>query len=487
MKRILLYALTSYVVLAAGLLCASCAKDTDNSSVDNAPELVRVTPDNGGVDEIVKIVGKNFSMKNKENVVMFGDRQAEIDFSYVDTLLVYVPSQAGSPISVTVKGVAAKNTLSFTYNRSLAVETVAGCVEGGVQTTTSSNADAQFFDLTGFCFDDAGDVYVTESGTSIIKKVSLSSGQTSLFAGAAQPEDKRWPGAVETPVDGDLTTATFLTPKSIAYVGNNTFYVADQMHNALRKIQNGKVTTVGGCRDEGKDEWNSDGRTVVLGTAPETCKCKLSEFVFARPTGLAYDKTRNHLYLSSLNSHYVVRIDLTAETVELVAGKPWNAGIVEGDFGTGRLNTPSGIAVDAEQNIYIACDYAHCVVKVDRNKNHKLIAGHPDVPGYCEGFPSLSAQEGQPFSQLSRPQGVAVDKDGKIYVCDYNHVISVIDPVTFEMKKYCGEEGYNDTVDGGLSTAKFIFPSALRFDSEGCLWVGQGEGCMDGLRRFSQK
>ncbi len=482
MKKILLYTL-----LAAGALCTSCAKDTDSPSSDNVPELVRVTPDNGGVDELVKIIGKNFSMKNRENVVMFGEKQAEIDFSYTDTLLVYVPSEAGNTISVTVKGVAAKNKLSFTYNRSIAVTTVAGCVEGGTQTGTTANADAKFLDLAGFCFDDAGDIYVAESGTSIIKKVSLSTGQTSLFAGVAQGDDKRWAGKVETPVDGALTSAAFLNPKSIAYVGDNTFYVADQMHNALRKIKDGKVTTVGGCRDEDNDEWNSEGRTVVLGTTAENCKCKLSEFVFARPTGLAYDKTRNHLYLSSLNSHYVVRIDLTEETVELVAGKPWNAGIVEGAFGEGRLNTPMGIAVDADQNLYIACDYAHCVVKVDKNKNHKLIAGHPDVPGYSEGWPSLSAGEGQPFSQLNRPQGVAVGADGRIYVCDYNHMVSVINPETCEMKAYCGEAGYDDTVDGGLSAAKFIYPSALQLDSEGCLWVGQGEGLMDGLRKFAQK
>ncbi len=484
MKKILFYTL-----LAAAAFCVSCTKEAGNDepASDSTPELIRVTPDNGGVDEIVKIIGKNFSMKNKENVVLFGDKQATIDFSYTDTLLVYVPSKAGSTISVTVKGVAAKNTLPFTYNKSIAVTTVAGCVEGGTQTETTSNADAKFLDITGFCFDDAGDIYVTESGTSIIKKVSLSSGQTSLFAGAAQPEDKRWAGAVESPVDGDLTTATFLNPKSIAYVGNNTFYVADQMHNALRKIQNGKVTTVGGCRDEAKDEWNSEGRTVVLGTTPETCKCKLSEFVFARPTGLAYDKAHNHLYLSSLNSHYVVRIDLTAETVELVAGKPWNPGIVEGEFGTGRLNTPTGIAVDADQNLYIVCDYAHCVVKVDKNKNHKLIAGWPDQPGYCEGYPSISAQEGQPYSQLNRPQGIASGPDGKVYVCDYNHVISVIDPATCEMKSYCGEAGYNDTVDGGLSTAKFYYPSSLQFDAAGCLWVSQSEGAMDGLRKFDEE
>ena len=61
---------------------------------------------------------------------MFGEAQADIDFSYTDTLLVYVPAQAGNTISVTVKGVPAKNTLSFNYKQSIAVWTIAGG-EGG--------------------------------------------------------------------------------------------------------------------------------------------------------------------------------------------------------------------------------------------------------------------------------------------------------------------------------------------------------------------
>ena len=479
------------VISIFGAFIISCNKDNgDGGPVDTTPELIRVTPDNGGVGDLVKIVGKNFSMKNKENIILFGEAQAEIDFSYTDTLIVYVPAQAGNTISVTVKGVPAKNTLSFNYKQSIAVRTIAGG-EGGVQTTTTANASAKFFDAEGFCFDDNGDIYIAESGAGIIKKVSLATGQTSLFAGVPVSSDKRWPSAVETPVDGPLLSATFLCPKDIAYVGNGTFYVADQMHNALRKIQNGQVTTVGGCRDEAKDEWNSTGRTVVLGTDADNNKCPLSEFVFARPTRLAYDKAHNQLYLSSLNAHYVVRIDLTEETVELVAGKPWNAGIVNGPLGTGRLNCPTGICIDDDQNLYIACDYAHCVVKVDKNKNQTLICGTPDLGGsdkkggHKEGYPSIGSAEGQAWSELCRPQAVAVD-NGKILVADFNHVISVIDPVTYEMKLYCGEVGYNDSIDGGLNTVKFHYPMAFeRSPIDGCLWVSQGQGMQDGLRKFA--
>ena len=474
------------VISIFGAFIISCNKDNgDGGPVDTTPELIRVTPDNGGVGDLVKIVGKNFSMKTKENIVMFGEAQADIDFSYTDTLLVYVPAQAGNTISVTVKGIPAKNTLSFNYKQSIAVRTIAGG-EGGVQTTTTANASAKFFDAEGFCFDDNGDIYIAESGAGIIKKVSLATGQTSLFAGVPVSSDKRWPSAVETPVDGPLLSATFLCPKDIAYVGNGTFYVADQMHNALRKIKDGQVTTVGYCRDEVNDPWGQvSGKTVVLGTGSTDCKCDLSDFVFARPTRLAYDKANNWLYLTSLNSHYVVRIDLTAETVELVAGKPWNAGIVNGPLGTGRLNCPCDVAFDADQNLYITCDYAHSVVKVDKNKNHTLICGTPDTEGYHEGYPSITAAEGQAWSVLKRPQAVTVH-DGKILVADFNHVISAIDPVTYEMKKYCGEEGYNDSIDGGLKTVKFNYPMAFEHSPvDGCLWVSQGQGLQDGLRKFA--
>ena len=86
---------------------------------------------------------------------------------------------------------------------------------------------------------------------------------------------------------------------------------------------------------------------------------------------------------------------------------------------------------------------------------------------------------------LKRPQAVAVD-NGKVLVADFNHVISIIDPVTLEMKRYCGEEGYNDSIDGGLNVVKFHYPMAFgRSPIDNCLWVSQGQGMQDGLRKFA--
>ena len=86
MKRLIFSLLA---ISALGAIMISCNKDNgDGAPVDTTPELTRVTPDNGGVGDLVKIVGKNFSMKTKENIVLFGEAQADIDFSYTDTLLV---------------------------------------------------------------------------------------------------------------------------------------------------------------------------------------------------------------------------------------------------------------------------------------------------------------------------------------------------------------------------------------------------------------
>ena len=66
------------VISIFGAFIISCNKDNgDGGPVDTTPELIRVTPDNGGVGDLVKIVGKNFSMKNKENIILFGEAQAD--------------------------------------------------------------------------------------------------------------------------------------------------------------------------------------------------------------------------------------------------------------------------------------------------------------------------------------------------------------------------------------------------------------------------
>lgn len=75
------------------------------------------------------------------------------------------------------------------------------------------------------------------------------------------------------------------------------------------------------------------------------------------------------------------------------------------------LNTPSGVSVDEKGNIYIADFWNHRIRKVDARGIITTIAGNGQEGYYGDGIPAVQAS-------LSRPQGLALDGLGNLYIAD---------------------------------------------------------------------
>ncbi len=86
-----------------------------------------------------------------------------------------------------------------------------------------------------------------------------------------------------------------------------------------------------------------------------------------------------------------------------------------------QLNKPTGLALDAAGNIYIADSDNHCIRKVDTAGTISTFAG-TGVSGYSgNGGPATSAR-------LNKPQGVTVDHDGNVFIADTgNHWVRKVD------------------------------------------------------------
>lgn len=81
-------------------------------------------------------------------------------------------------------------------------------------------------------------------------------------------------------------------------------------------------------------------------------------------------------------------------------------------------------------------------------------------------------------ARFSNPQGVAVDKDRYVYVCDtYNHAIRQIDPNTGMVTTLTGKSGKAGYRDGSLSTAQFSHPVGIAV-YEDCFHTFDNEGKM---------
>src|SRR5262249_23646988 len=131
-----------------------------------------------------------------------------------------------------------------------------------------------------------------------------------------------------------------------------------------------------------------------------------------RPTALAVDAADN-LYIADSGNHRIRVINLSTNVITTYAGNG-SAGYA-GDAilaSTTSLNNPSGIALDAAGNLFIADRGNHRVRRVDAmTKMITTIAGDGNA-GFA-GDNGLAAT-----AVLNSPSDVAVDAAGNVYIAD---------------------------------------------------------------------
>lgn len=149
--------------------------------------------------------------------------------------------------------------------------------------------------------------------------------------------------------------------------------------------------------------------------------------------------------------------ELTPGTIVTIAGT--------GDVGgEGGLMTPVDLAFDSAGDLYIAERY-HRVVKVDAGGTMTIFAGGDEEGFSGDGGPATEAE-------LNSASAVAVDDDDNVYIADtLNNRIRMVDSNgIITTVAGIGEPEYSG--DGGpASEAAMAFPGALAFDAEGNLYV----------------
>lgn len=128
-----------------------------------------------------------------------------------------------------------------------------------------------------------------------------------------------------------------------------------------------------------------------------------------------------------------------------------------------RLETPSGICLDAYQNVYIS-DQNDCRIrKVDTAGIIITVAGNGHMGYFGDGGPADSAQ-------LFYPEGVAVDNLGNIFIADqFNNVIRKVSEGT--IYTIGGNATVGDSGDGGPATdAQLWHPNDVGVDKWGSVY-----------------
>jgi len=179
---------------------------------------------------------------------------------------------------------------------------------------------------------------------------------------------------------------------------------------------------------------------------------------FDDPYGVAVTP-EGTLYVADAGDNNRIRRIGADGTVTTLAG--FNEGFADGDGTAARFDTPSGLALDAAGNLYVADTGNHAIRKITPLGMVSTVAG-TGVAGARDGAPTQA--------QFNGPIGVAVDARGNVYVADtYNDRIRKIDPQGQVSTLAGGERPGN--VDGVGAAARFDTPTALAVDAQGIVWV----------------
>jgi len=182
---------------------------------------------------------------------------------------------------------------------------------------------------------------------------------------------------------------------------------------------------------------------------------------FDSPSGIAVDAAGN-VFVADTGNHTIRRIS-AGGIVSTLAGVGGQPGADDGNGTAARFNTPLGIAVDALGNLFVADSANHTLRKVTPTGKVTTFAGTPENFGSSDGTSTNAS--------FNNPVGLALDAAGNLFVSDANnHTIRRVTPAGL-VTTVAGASGEDGDNDGSASTARFGKPAELSFDRRGNLFI----------------
>ena len=260
---------------------------------------------------------------------------------------------------------------------------------------TAINAGLSF--PSGVAIDAVGNLFISDNGNSRIRSVTTN-GIIMTVAGNGTSYSFSGDGGV-------ATNAALSSPTAVAVDAGGNFFFSDNGNNRIRKVgTNGVITTVVG---NGIHSYSGDGGAAT--------NAELSG-----PSGLKLDSNGN-LFIADYYNNRIRKVT-TNGSISTVAGNGINSNSGDGGIATNAaLYAPTGVAINAEGNLFITDWKFNCVRRVDARGVITRVAGNgvqtPVVGGVLKF--SASGDGGAAINaSLGFPEEVAVDTVGNLFIAD---------------------------------------------------------------------
>lgn len=252
--------------------------------------------------------------------------------------------------------------------------------------------------------------------------------------------------------DGSLSAARFRNPHGICLDSTGQYlYVADVNNHVVRKIDT-FLNTVATYAGVVQDIPQGSATPSYLDGSGTTAK-------FNQPYAVGINKT-GELFVTDQENHVIRKIN-TAKAVSTWAGKAGTTGIQNGTADAAYFWYPTGLAVDKDDNVYVSDYWSDRIRKGTPARVVTTPAGNND--GDADGTGAQAS-----FKGLG---GVAVDKDGNLYIADGgSNKIKKMSPEGV-VTTLAGSGAAGGLIDGPGSTAAFNNPFGVAVDSDGNVFV----------------
>jgi len=261
------------------------------------------------------------------------------------------------------------------------VTTIAGSA-GNSGSTDGTGADARFDSPAGIAIDSEGNLYITDSW-STIRKITTD-GVVTTIAGTT--------GSYNS-TDGTGADARFDSLDGIAIDSVGNLYITDYNNHTIRKITAGGMVTTfaGSAGNSGSTDGNgADAR-------------------FDSPNSITIDSNDN-LYIAS-DDHTIKKITPTG-MVSTIAGSAGTYGSIDGNGANARFNFPYGLAITDNGTLYIS-DASNTIRRMTSDGMVTTIIGSAGIYGSIDGNGA--------DARLNNPNGLAIDSHGNLYIMDSNN------------------------------------------------------------------